>query len=226
MGRSLFNTHMKPDFCDITILLDRSGSMGAIATDVIGGFNRFLADQKAAPGRANLTLHQFDDMFETPQPTMDIQKAAPLTHATFVPRGSTALLDAISKAVKETGLRLSTIPEADRPGKVVFAIVTDGAENSSIHTTLPQVHEMIKHQREKYSWQFVFLAANQDAMAVGGNMGIARANAMTFAATSAGVASSYNAFTSNVSAYRCGSKADLSWEDDQKKIQADLNAQP
>ena len=42
------------------ILVDRSGSMESIATDVIGGFNTTISEQQANGPDAKLTVVQFD----------------------------------------------------------------------------------------------------------------------------------------------------------------------
>lgn len=186
--------------------------MQSVANDTIGGFNKFLEDQQKAPGTATITLHQFDDHFETPIPTTDIKKAQKLDGTTFVPRGSTALLDAIGEAVKLTGDRLKNMPEADRAGKVVFVIITDGLENASHKFSRLQVFDMIKHQRDVYKWQFVFLGADQDSFAEASKLGVSTANAMSFSKCAAGVMSSYDSASFNLRQFRSGSKKDMSFE--------------
>lgn len=205
---------------DITIVLDRSGSMAATVNDVIHGYNHLLADQKKAPGRANITLHQFDTVFETPIPTSDVQKAQPLTDKTFVPRGGTALLDAVARGIVDTGVRLSANPAV----KVIFVIITDGEENSSKEFDRAKVMEMINHQRDKYSWEFVFLGANQDAIQGAASIGIHAANAMTYAHNSAGTRSAFEAVGENLVAMRCGSKKDMSYETKQRDDQMKAGA--
>src|SRR5690349_20383978 len=98
--------HMKHE-ADITIILDRSGSMGSIATDVVGGFNHFVTEQRAQPGDCRLTLVQFDDQYEVVYAGRPIVEAPLLTSATFQPRGTTALLDAVGRTIDATGDRLS-----------------------------------------------------------------------------------------------------------------------
>jgi hypothetical protein len=121
---------MKTGFADITIVLDRSGSMGVVADDTIGGFNEFLKAQKVIPGDAHLTLRQFDDVHDVVF-SKPLKDAPELTKETFQPRGYTALLDAIGMAIEDIGKRLDAMPEADKPDRVVVCIITDGAENAS-----------------------------------------------------------------------------------------------
>lgn len=200
--------------------------MSSVALDTIGGFNRFVADQKKVEGGASLTLHQFDDQFETLMNGEDIQRARDLTETTFVPRGSTALLDAIGRAIESTGQRLEKAPESSRAGKVVFVVITDGHENASSKFDRSKVFEMIKHQREKYSWEFVFLGANQDAIDVGAAIGISAVNAMTYAANAVGTDKAFAKFSGKVAMYRSikGQSADLHWNKEDREEQKEAGA--
>ena len=168
---------MRKDFTDITLVVDRSGSMEAIRQDAMGGVNRFILDQAEKPGDAVLTLVQFDTEYEF------VHRAKPIKgipQYVLTPRGGTALLDAVGRAINETGERLAAMPEANRPGLVVFVVMTDGEENSSREFTKKQIKEKISHQQEKYGWQFVFLGANQDAFAEAGAMGMQAQAAANF----------------------------------------------
>ena len=195
---------MKKDYTDITIILDRSGSMASVADDTIGGFNTFLEKQKEAAGTVHLTLRQFDDKH-------DIVYSAPLASApalnrkTFHPRGSTALLDAIGKAIDDTGKRFDAMPEAERPETVIIAIITDGLENASHIYTRAQVFKMITHQRDAYNWQFTFIGADQDAIAEAGAIGIPATAALNYAKSRAGVANTFMAFDQSVKRQRVNS---------------------
>ncbi len=208
---------MRTNHTDITILLDRSGSMASIAADTIGGFNTFLKDQKEAAGTAEISLYQFDHEFETNYVGKDIQEAEELTSKTFVPRGSTALLDAIGRAIVETGERLSKNPAE----KVVFVIITDGGENASREYTRDKIFAMITEQKNSWAWQFVFLAANQDAISVGSSFGINAGNSMTYAANSVGTTMAFSSVSKNLSSMRCGTKVDMSYEASDYKAQED-----
>ena len=162
---------MRTDLTDITMVIDRSGSMQSIQTDAEGGINSFIEQQKQEPGEANVTLVQFDTDYEFLHCGVPVKQIPAFT---LVPRGSTALLDAVGRAINETGARLAALAESQRPALVVFVIVTDGAENSSREFTRDQIRTMVEHQQSAYKWQFTFLAANQDAFAAGGAMGIAQ----------------------------------------------------
>lgn len=215
---------MNQNFTDITIVLDRSGSMQSIRGDIIGGYNQFIDDQKSIPGTAALSLAQFDNQYEVVHSGIDIKDVPDLTGETFVPRGSTALFDAIGRTINQTGARLAKMSETDRPGKVVFVIITDGMENASQEFTRGQINEMISHQEEKYSWEFVFLAANQDAIATGGEMGVRQNKAMTYAHNSAGVMRAMKSMSGHMREYRMGNVNDIAFTEEDRKDQADAGA--
>ena len=192
----------RPDLTDITFVLDRSGSMQSIKSATIESFNGFLHSQRGGAGIAHMSLVQFDDQFEPIYEAVSIQAAPDLNDTNYVPRGSTALLDAIGRAISATGERLREQPEADRPGTVVFATLTDGYENASREYTLQRINEMISHQRETYSWQFVFLGANQDAIATATQMGMGVGQAVTFAASHQGTQGVLDAFNNKMHGLR------------------------
>lgn len=168
---------MNQDLTDITLLVDRSGSMDSIRTDAEGGINAFIQNQKQHPGQANLTLVQFDTRYEFVFNGVPIDQVG---NYTLVPRGSTALLDAMGRAIEETGKRLAAMPEQDRPGLVVFVVMTDGLENSSQSYSKAQIREMIEHQQKVYSWTFTFLGADQDAIQEAQSLGMKFQSAATF----------------------------------------------
>ena len=170
---------MRDDLTDITLVIDRSGSMESIKDDAAGGINEFINQQASESGEALLTLMQFDDKYELVHSGINVKK---VPRYELVPRGMTALLDAVGRAINETGERLAAINEPDRPGLVVVVIVTDGAENASKEYTRADIRRMIEHQQSIYNWQFTFLAANQDAFAAGGSLGIDASGIANFAA--------------------------------------------
>ena len=188
---------MRSDLTDITLVVDRSGSMSTVQDDAEGGINAFITEQAKEPGEALLTLVQFDTDYEF------VHKGVPIGNVPrykLVPRGMTALLDAVGRAVNETGERLAAMDEADRPGLVIFVVMTDGLENSSQEFTKVQIKEMIERQQSVYNWHFTFLGANQDAFAEAGAMGIAARGAANYKAEN--VAAAYHATMSKVARMR------------------------
>lgn len=193
---------MRKDLTEIVCIIDRSGSMQSIASDAIGGYNAFLDDQKRFPGQARFTLILFDHEYQVAVNSTDIRHANHLNKDTYIPRGSTALLDAIGKTIDDMGARLRDTSEYERPNKVIIAILTDGQENASKKYSLVNISEMIKHQQEKYSWEFIFLAANQDAFQAASTMSINLKNTFNFAATGVGIRSAYRSMSDTVGSYR------------------------
>ena len=161
---------MNPHLTEIAYILDRSGSMQPMQEPAVAAFNDFVKAQLDVPGDARLTLVQFDDAYEVPVSARPIQDVPQLTAATYTPRGSTALLDAIGRTVKETDRRLESLPAAEKPGKVIFAIFTDGEENASQEYSAQHISDLIRLYRDTKGWEFLFLAANQDAIATAAAM--------------------------------------------------------
>jgi hypothetical protein len=203
---------MRDNFTRIAIILDRSGSMESCKESTVAGFNEFIRTQRELPGEAMVKLVQFDDQYET---VFDINlKSCPeLTQNTFVPRGSTALFDAQGRTIVELGQELAALPEQERPSKVIVVTLTDGLENASKQFNLQQIGEMIKEQRDKYSWDFVFLGANQDAVATAAAMSIPLPSAMSYSTSKAGIAATMAAVSQYVGAARGGKVAAFSAAD-------------
>ncbi len=172
---------MNDQLTEIAFILDRSGSMESMIEPAISGFNRLLREQQQVPGSARFTLVLFDDQYETPVQSLPIAEVVELDTSTYVPRGSTALLDAIGRTIDELGAKLAATPEADRPGTVIIAILTDGMENASTRFTWQDISARIRHQSDAYQWKFLFLGANQDAIATAGRMSIHAADSSNFA---------------------------------------------
>jgi hypothetical protein len=203
---------MNPNSSHLTFVLDRSGSMEAMTGDAIEGFNALLREQQAIPGHATLTLLLFDDRFESPADFLPIAEVVPLDCETYVPRASTALLDAIGHAIDTTGSRLAAMPESDRPGTVIVAILTDGHENASQRFTWHDIAAKIRHQEEHYSWKFLFLGANQDAIATAAQIGLSADQAATYDASGKGLHASYKTSGRKISAFRRKAAGDQSAE--------------
>ena len=155
---------MRENLTEMVFVLDRSGSMSGLAADTIGGFNELIEKQKKIEGCAYVTTVLFDHEYEVLLDHVALEEVAPLTDKEYFARGSTALLDAVGRTIDAVGARLAATAEEERPEHVVFVITTDGMENSSREYTAQRVRGMIEHQQQKYSWQFVFLGANMDAV--------------------------------------------------------------
>lgn len=203
---------------DITMILDRSGSMNDCKSAMEEALNAYLTDQKRVDEPCTFSLVRFDNEYVVSQNCVSIQEVNKIC---IEPRGSTALLDAIGRAITDTGRRLEKLPEQERPDKILFVIVTDGIENSSrtyvnynprLGPKAQTVFDMIKHQNEKYGWTFVFLGANQDAIATATALGISADNALNFDASNSG----RNRFGSNFAGKALSSATKLLRESEEK----------
>ena len=165
---------------EIVCILDRSGSMESIKHDAIGAFNSFLNGQKKLPSEAYLTLVLFDNEYELLYDSMPLDDVPELTELTFVPRGMTALLDA-------TGRTINTVKKKTKDKNVIVCILTDGEENSSHEYKHADIIKLINKRKEKHHWEFIFLAANQDAIQAGNSLGINANRSVNFSADKASV---------------------------------------
>ncbi len=189
---------------EIVVVLDRSGSMGRVREATIEAFNAYVQSQRHSDGEVRLTLVQFDHEYEKVLHNQPIATMCPLTEDTYVPRGSTALYDAIGRTIDEVGQRYSEQPEEARPGCVIFVIQTDGRENASRVFSSSRISAMIAEQTNRYAWQFVFLGADQDAIASAGEVGIVPEAALSYDANAACTQAAFNALAQCTSEYRRG----------------------
>lgn len=185
----------------IACIMDRSGSMMPTRNDVIGGYNSFIQEQQKLPGTADITLILFDNEYQVVYDATPLADTPVLSGTVYFPRGSTALLDAIGRTINVLIARIAAMPEADKPGKVIVTIITDGHENASHEFTHAQVRQLIT-QQQVLGWEFLYFGANQDAFTVGGGMGIHAANNSSYAATGTGTRSAYVVMSQSVSAMR------------------------
>jgi hypothetical protein len=170
-----------PTYRHLILIVDRSGSMQSCKEATEEGINGFFATQAGEPGRATASLFEFDTDHDT---VFEHVALADAPAYTLVPRGGTALLDAVGFAFAREGEWLASLPEDERPGAVVAVIATDGDENSSREYTADQIRETIREQRETYGWEVLFIGANMDAVKTAAAYGIPVASAMTYNTTS------------------------------------------
>lgn len=193
---------MKTGYTHIFAIVDRSGSMQAIRTDTEGGLNSYVKDQAALPGECRFTITQFDTEFEVVHDDLPAAQVPPFR---LVPRGATALYDAIGRTCAMLGEKFAAMPEDERPEKVIGLILTDGAENSSQEFTAATVKEVIDRQTKNYGWTFTYLGANQDAILTAGTIGIAAGQAINYAHTGKGTADVFLAASAATTRSRGGS---------------------
>ena len=190
------------NYTAMLLVIDRSGSMSSIRDDMVGGMQALLAAQASHPGMLTVDVVTFDDVMEWQHSFADPKDVV----IELVPRGMTALNDALGAAIGQFGQKLAELPEHARPGVVTVVVVTDGEENSSREWTAEKVREAVKHQQETYQWDFVFLGANQDAALSASRIGISPDAAMSYAAAPAAVQATSASLSRYMSDLRGGSR--------------------
>ena len=196
---------------ELVCVLDRSGSMHSIIGDAIGGINGFIDEQQKVEGEARLTTVLFDNEILTVHESVPIQEVEPFNSATYRPRGSTALFDAVGSTIDALGDRLSRLPEEKRPGKVLFVILTDGHENASRRYSTNQVKEMIKRQQDEWKWEFIYLSADVNAFDHGRALGIS--TQVQYSANAASLGSTFSVASTAARQYRHGGAQGMSIHD-------------
>jgi len=209
------------DLTQIGCVLDRSGSMADIINDSIGGFNTFLKKQKELPDKATITVALFDDRYDLLYDNVDIKKAEELTNKVWIPRGTTALYDAIGKTINTIRAEHAKLG-SEAPSKVLIVIVTDGQENASHEYKLEDIKKLIK-ECENDGWNFIYLAANQDAFAVGSSFGVSLGNTFTYQASSRGVSDMSFVMADAAVNYRSMSASDADFKTKSKNLVNNVN---
>ena len=193
---------MNENLTELVFILDRSGSMGGLESDTIGGFNSMISKQQKEDGEAVVSTVLFDDKCEVIHDRVKIADVKRMTEDDYYVRGCTALLDAVGGAIHHIGNVHKYAREEDRPAKTLFIITTDGLENASKQYSFKDVKKMIERQKEKYHWEFIFLGANIDAIEVAGNMGISRDRAANYNCDSEGTALNFECLEAAVTRVR------------------------
>ena len=200
----------KPKDVELVFILDRSGSMGGLESDTIGGYNSMLSKQKKEKtGKVSVTTVLFDDQYELLYNQVPIEKVSPMTEEEYYVRGSTALLDAIGKTVMQVKANQDKKEIKD---KVLFVIITDGMENASREYRVEQVKKLIEERKEKDNWEFLFLGANIDAIGAAQNIGIDSSRAVRFKSDKKGTAKNYEVLNEAIKEIRGGYQLNDSWK--------------
>lgn len=193
---------MKKGLTELVFILDRSGSMSGLEADTIGGFNSLITKQKKEDGYALISAVLFDDLTEVLYDRVSLNRIEPMNDKQYYVRGCTALLDALGGAIHHIGNVHKYAREEERPEKTIFIITTDGMENASRRYTYEKVKTMVERQRNKYGWEFLFLGANMDAIAVAGKFGVQANRAVTYECDSKGTQLNYEVLSRTVSRVR------------------------
>ena len=203
---------MKKGLTELIFILDRSGSMGGLEADTIGGFNSLLSKQKKEAGEAVVSTVLFDNEVEVLHDRVPLDKVPPMTAEDYYVRGCTALLDAVGGAIHHIGNVHKYARTEDVPEHTLVIITTDGMENASRRYGASQVKKMIKLQQERFGWEFLFLGANIDAVETAGHFGIAPQRAANFHSDHKGTQLNYEVLSDAVCAVRSGMSLGTEWK--------------
>ena len=207
---------MKKDLTELVLILDESGSMCDLTDDTIGGFNSMIESQKKEGGEVLVTTYLFNSTNRMIHDRVSIGEIKPMTRKDYAASGCTALLDCLGTAIKHISSIHRYAREEDVPENTIFVITTDGMENSSSVFGADEIRKMIRHEEEKYGWQFIYLASNIDAVENAERVGIGSRNAVDYMPDSVGVRKAYgtvNSALSQVRTRKVSLNADMSWRE-------------
>lgn len=208
---------MKKGLTELVFILDKSGSMGGLETDTIGGYNSMLEKQKAMEGECHITTVLFNNSYDLLYDRIDIRAVSGITEKEYSVGGSTALLDAIGRTIHKIGNAQKHTTDDFRAEKVIFVIITDGEENSSREFSSEKVKALIENQKVKYGWEFIFLGANIDAVQTAASFGIKADRAQNYHADSEGVELNFRVMSEAVATYRKCAVMPEDWNDEIQK---------
>ena len=212
---------MKNNVTELVFILDRSGSMHGLERDTIGGFNSLIDKQKMTEGKCYVSTVLFDNECKVLHDRVELENVKPMTHNDYQVGGCTALIDAIGGAIKHIGNIHKYARPEDVPAKTMFVITTDGMENASHKFSSDEVKKMIKRQKEKYGWEFLFIGANIDAVETAATFGIDKSRAVNYHADKQGTKVVYENVSEAVKYLRDCGGIQPNWSED---IEKDFNA--
>ena len=203
---------MKKDLTELIFILDRSGSMGGLESDTIGGYNAMLKKQMEAEGSAYITTVLFDDEYELLHDRINLKGVKPITEKEYFVRGTTALLDAVGKSIQKIVNVQRNTSDDEKAEKVLFVITTDGLENASREYSYTKVRAMIEKQKSRYGWEFIFLGANIDAVSEAEKFGIDSSRAAQFHNDKDGIELNYKVVSEAICELRSSKTISQDWK--------------
>jgi len=203
---------MKKDLTELIFILDRSGSMGGLESDTIGGYNAMLKRQMEAEGSAYITTVLFDDEYELLHDRINLKGVKPITEKEYFVRGTTALLDAVGKSIQKIVNVQRNTSDDEKAEKVLFVITTDGLENASREYSYTKVRAMIEKQKSRYGWEFIFLGANIDAVSEAEKFGIDSSRAAQFHNDKDGIELNYKVVSEAICELRSSKTISRDWK--------------
>lgn len=199
---------------ELVFILDRSGSMGGLEEDTIGGFNSMIARQREEEGEVLVSTVLFDHMSEVIHDRIPLEKVPAMTEDEYFVRGSTALLDAVGSSIRHIGNIHKYARKEDVPERTLFVITTDGMENASRSYGYDEVKAMIERQKKEFGWEFLFLGANIDAAEEAGRLGIDPSRAVNYHADKEGIALNFRVVGEAVPQFLRRRNVSKSWKEE------------
>lgn len=223
-NRSLYNVslryerkdmnNMKKDLIEMVFIMDRSGSMSGLEKQTIEGFNNMVLKQKEVEGDAVISTVLFSDFFEVVHQRIPINHVRLMTKETYYVKGTTALLDAIGRAIKKISFVHKTLSQSEIPEKTIFVITTDGLENASVEFSPKNIKNMIENQKEQHQWEFIFLGANIDSVTTARDLGIDENRVANYHADEEGTKLNYDIMSNTITSFRRHSSINDSWKNE------------
>ena len=207
---------MKKDLTELVFILDRSGSMSGLEEDTIGGFNSMIEKQKKEDGECLVSVVLFDNDCSVLYDRVPISEVPVMTDREYYTRGCTALLDAMGGAIHHIGNVHKYARAEDVPEKTVFVVTTDGMENASRFYSADKVRQMVKHEQEKYGWEFLFLGANIDAVETARRYGLREGHAVRFRNDKEGIDLNYKVMSETIAHVRKCKEVPIGWVEEIK----------
>ena len=204
---------IKNGITEMVFIIDRSGSMAGMEEDTVGGFNSMIEKQKKLDGKCYVSTVLFSNSSSVLHDRVDIQTVQPMTEREYNVGGGTALLDAIGGAIHHIGNIHKYARYEDVPEHTIFVITTDGMENASHEYDSTRVKNMIRRQEERYGWEFLFVAANIDAVETARHIGIRRERAANYRQTKEGTQNLYEAVEVAMCSMRCNVELGDEWKE-------------
>ncbi len=205
---------MKKGLTEMVFILDKSGSMGGLESDTVGGYNSLIAKQKEEDGDAIVTTVLFDSKYIMICDGERIENVPPMKRTEFFACGCTALLDAVGKTINHVVNRRLGQPKKKIPSRTIVAIMTDGYENASREFPLERVKQMIENQKRRHDWEFLFLGANIDAVQTAETLGIVRQRAVNFVPDEIGIKTNFDALSRTIKSFSMYDRISNDWSEE------------
>jgi uncharacterized protein YegL len=214
---------MNKNLTELVFILDKSGSMASLTNDTVGGFNAMIEKQKKLEGECVVSCVLFDNGQKVIYDRVPLSEVRPMTEEDYTAGGCTALVDALGKSVKYIGNIHKHLREEDIPEHTIFVITTDGMENASREYSADKVRKMVSKKTEKNGWEFLYLAANIDAVETGAAIGIKKGRSANYKAGGAGTGLLYETVSNAIMGMRCCSAVSDDWAEELEKDNRNRN---